>query len=580
MTSTMIKVNNGKNNISHIDINLFTHVYKRHTNFSKDYLITNISDNIFGNNIRLNINTNYGDYLNNIILKLTLPNLKLTDTRITAINAIELSTLNTNLQIAKNNLTKFELYTKNIFICFRLIKNKLNENNLKYLELKDYINNLIINEKELNNYNEVKQNVNDNILTDNINIILIIINYINTLHNNDIDKIISVNDIRIINNKLDIIINNTNIIHKLNYYDKYNSLLQEKNQLLNNNYNFAWIKKIGLFIIKEASISINNKKIETIYADWINIWNELTSNINTKNGLDILYGDVTDLTDYNNFEKPSYDIFLQLKFWFNRKNNLFFPLLYLTHENIHLDISFRKLQDCIYTDYPNINDIKINNTKIIYEYLFLDNDEKYKIMNYDYNYYNIINIVNQYQTTLNINSLFNTDDNQYDTVIKLQLSDPVSGIYIIIKSKYLTETLKLFYNYNGIKNEPNNINNIYYSLDKNTIPILNNISINIDNLPFKNNIDVEYFNYISQYNMHSSNNNNSIYFIPFSLFSENSQPSGHINLTSDNLLEIKLQFNPTFIQNLLQYSSNDNIIINIYSNEYKEFKIKNGYYLI
>ena len=42
MTSTMIKVNNGKNNISHIDINLFTHVYKRHTNFSKDYLITNI----------------------------------------------------------------------------------------------------------------------------------------------------------------------------------------------------------------------------------------------------------------------------------------------------------------------------------------------------------------------------------------------------------------------------------------------------------------------------------------------------------------------------------------------------------
>lgn len=573
----MIKVNNGKNNISHIDINLFTHVYKRHTNFSKDYLVNNISDNIFGNNIRLNINTNYGDYLNNIILKITLPHLKLTDSDIESDNNTKLDTLSLNLTIAHNNLTIFELYTKNIFICFRLIKNKLNENNLNYSDLIDYIKNLIVNE-ELNNYNDTKQNVNNNILTDGINIISIMENYINTLHN-DINAILSVNHIRIINNKLDIIINNTNIIHKLNYYDKYNNLLQEKKQLLNNNYKFAWIKKIGLFIIKEASISINNKKIETIYADWINIWDELTSNTNTKNGLDILYGDVIDLTDYNSSEKPSYDIYLQLKFWFNRKNNLFFPLLYLTHENIHLDITFRKLQDCIYTDYPNINDIKINDAKIIYEYLFLDNDEKYKIMKYDYNYYNIINIVNQYQTTLNINSLFNINDNQYETVIKLNLNDPISGIYIIIKSEYLTETLKLFYNYNGVKNKPNSIDDIYYNLDKNTIPVLNNISISIDNLSFKNNIDIEYFNYISHYNMHTSSNN-SIYFIPFSLFSENSQPSGHINLTSNNLLEIKLEFNPTFIQNLIQYSSNDNIIINTYSNEYKEFKIKDGYYLI
>ena len=35
----------------------------------------------------------------------------------------------------------------------------------------------------------------------------------------------------------------------------------------------------------------------------------------------------------------------------------------------------------------------------MFEYLFLDNDEKSNIINYDYNYYNIINIVNKYQRT-------------------------------------------------------------------------------------------------------------------------------------------------------------------------------------
>ena len=178
----------------------------------------------------------------------------------------------------------------------------------------------------------------------------------------------------------------------------------------------------------------------------------------------------------------------------------------------------------------------------MFEYLFLDNDEKSNIINYDYNYYNIINIVNKYQRTLDINSLFNKNDNKYEKILNINFNDPISGIYFIIQSSNIKTQYKLYNNYSGVNNNSiANIDNNYYNINiNNTIPILNNIFININNIPFKHNIDSLYYNHISQYNTHTSINN-SIYYIPFSLFSETSQPSGHINLNSDINIEIKIR---------------------------------------
>ena len=334
MSSTMIKVENGKNDKTIIDLSLFTHVYKRYTCFSKDYYIEPIPENIFGNNIRLKINTNFGDFINNIILKIKLPevHLKLPEDN----NLDDLTIIKDE---AYNNLTIFNNYSSNIFTCFRLIKNKLLETNLTKDNLYTYINNIDVNNNL--NYEVVKNNVNDSSITDTIDILQIIKNYINKLEITQITPDIKNN----IENNLINIIYNTKIIHKLYYHDKYYKILKDEEIKQQNAYNFAWIQNLGINIIDDISIIINNSKIETLYSDWINIWNELSLHNNYKNTTNILIGNVDELTTYNNYLKPAYNIYLQLKFWFNRKSNLFLPLLYLNHENIILDIKFKSLKN-------------------------------------------------------------------------------------------------------------------------------------------------------------------------------------------------------------------------------------------
>ena len=556
----MNKVSTGSNSNLYIDIELFTFVYKRYTHFSKDYYINNINDNIFNKTIRLNVNTNFGDFLNNIILKITLPQVSLKKS--SAITQIDITQ-------TTNNLNNFNNYIKTILNNYRAIKIKILETNLSKTELLNFIDTLVLPANTIHNI----------YIEEELNITSIIKNYLNNINY----SVLSNNDIQTIQYKLDNLINNIKIIHKLYYYDPYIELLKQKEINDNNTYNFSWINNIAKYLIDEVSIIINNSKIETLYCDWINIWDELTLSNNIKNGVNILSGNIDELTHYDNMIKPETDIYLQFKFWFNRNNNLFLPLLYLNHDNIYLDIKFKKLLDCIYTDSTTLNldnEIIINNCLLISEYLFLANDEKQKIITQNFNYYNIINIVNQYKESINLHSLFNAKDKKYETTIKLIINNPVSGLYFIIKSKELTKKYKLYNNYSGITNDSiNKIDNFYFIKKNSTINILNNIDIKIDNLLFKNNIDVEYYNNISQYTNHTSINNN-IFFIPFSLFSENSQPSGHINLISNNILELVLEFNPEFIKFLLSEFTNDELIISIYSNEYKEFKIQNGYYLI
>ena len=47
---------------------------------------------------------------------------------------------------------------------------------------------------------------------------------------------------------------------------------------------FQWIHRIGEYIIKEVSLNIGNSKIDTLYGQWLHIWNELTLDEEKKDG--------------------------------------------------------------------------------------------------------------------------------------------------------------------------------------------------------------------------------------------------------------------------------------------------------
>lgn len=67
-----------------------------------------------------------------------------------------------------------------------------------------------------------------------------------------------------------------------------------------NFYEFRWIENIGINIFKSVKFKFNDKSIETLYSDYINIWKELTMDDTEKKFFNKCIGNIKELTDPKN----------------------------------------------------------------------------------------------------------------------------------------------------------------------------------------------------------------------------------------------------------------------------------------
>ena len=67
------------NNNHEFNLSLFKFVYKRYTFFSKQFYIKSLSNNIFDNNLRVEIDK-FGDLISNLILNIKLPSVSIPKT--------------------------------------------------------------------------------------------------------------------------------------------------------------------------------------------------------------------------------------------------------------------------------------------------------------------------------------------------------------------------------------------------------------------------------------------------------------------------------------------------------------------
>lgn len=141
--------------------------------------------------------------------------------------------------------------------------------------------------------------------------------------------------------------------------------------------NFAWVKRLGHAIIDQVEIRIGGSVIDRQYGTWLDIWYELARYGDLERGYDIMIGDVPEMTNYNNCAKPEYELFIPLKFWFNRHVGLSIPLIALQYHEVVLDVNFSKLESLIIRDcnFKNL-DIRIKNASVLVDFIYLDTEER------------------------------------------------------------------------------------------------------------------------------------------------------------------------------------------------------------
>jgi len=128
---------------------------------------------------------------------------------------------------------------------------------------------------------------------------------------------------------------------------------------------FAYVKKIGLAILKYIDLEIGGILIERHFGDWLNIWNELTLNYGKTNGFNKMIGNIDLLTNYTNGKK-SYSLNIPLNFWFCQDTGLALPLIAMIHNDIKIHVEFNDFNK-IYCESPT-HYIQLNEPFCLFNY--------------------------------------------------------------------------------------------------------------------------------------------------------------------------------------------------------------------
>lgn len=106
---------------------------------------------------------------------------------------------------------------------------------------------------------------------------------------------------------------------------------------------FAWVRKIGLSMIKTIDIIIGDELIDRHYAEWLNIWYELIGP--NDRGLDQMLGNIPELYDFSSF-KNEYTIYVPLQFWFCRNSGSVLPLISLSYNEVKINVELNDADQC------------------------------------------------------------------------------------------------------------------------------------------------------------------------------------------------------------------------------------------
>lgn len=316
------------------------------------------------------------------------------------------------------------------------------------------------------------------------------------------------------------------------YYEK---LVKQKNEeyldVSNKNYKFAWIERLGHFIIDYIELYIGAERIDRYNGQFTDIWYELAGNKFQSINYMKMIGNVPELTNFDRIEKPKYILYIPLVFWLNKFNGLSLPLVALQYHDVTLRVKLKNFNECCYMENPtyygdnnsNLYNIYMNgklfvpenalNGSLLVDYVYLDSKERKKFAQSSHEY-----LIEQIQIISNEN----ITSNQSNYSIELSFFHPTKELIWVVQKTAWTQNLNGFRktrwnNYTTTKEGKG------YSIEYAHMEI-NGESRMTKQLPV-------YFNYVQPYQHHKNSPSQGIYVYSYALQPEEQQPSGSCNFT-------------------------------------------------
>lgn len=303
------------------------------------------------------------------------------------------------------------------------------------------------------------------------------------------------------------------------------------------NGNFAWIKKIGFYIIRYISISIGGQEIDRHTGEWLNIWYELTKENSKEEGYKKLIGDIKELTEYNNIPKRRYEMIIPIKFWFSKHLGNSLPLVSLLHSSIEISVGLREFSDVSYYEANTIITPKPKlKGYIMAEYIYVEVEERERLAKSKMEY--LIETV-EHSEDYTISS-----DMMESEIYSDEINNKLYNNLYIKKLYFGNISREIVWIYQDLENIRNKKYDNYEAIngggiDGNIIEYVKIIFSGKDRQPY---MDYKYYNYIVPYQNHTSIPSDGIYVYTFSISPETYQPNGTVNFSKIDDFMIVVKF--------------------------------------
>ena len=540
------------------EITHFKGVYRRYTNFAIENKRIDIEDKFeFGKNIEITIPI-VGDCINKIYLEIELPELDITYHDVGLVppivdydDSIELD-YKSILKFMELNMNAYRRGIEEYYPMNTTSKEMLIEiRNIFASSIIDGGNNEFINVEDT--YIDI---INRDITSNKIRNCITNLNDISNRYldnSNELKMNISKEDIKQL---MDMAIFNSKEYQQY-YFTRYNNYKKNYEYETSENLEVSWSKRLGHIIIDYIDLYIAGQKIDRHYGIYYDIFYELAGNKSLEKTYMKMIGDINELTKFDRNIKQKYKIQIPLQFWFCNNIGLSLPIIAMNNSQVDLKIRLNDIKNCLYTtelsyslqtdDY--LYDIWENkgynlSGALLIDYVFLDQFERIKFAQSAHEY--LVTIYEDYE----IRHIPARADNMlYTEDIRLNGASK-EIIWIFQKEAYYNKDVIVL---------PQSYN--YGMNDDTTGSIMKSCNIEILGDERVAKYPYEYYNYYNQYNHHRNIPKDGIYCYSFSLYPDETQPSGTCNFNKLKNIHMNFEFNPdAFIIKYLEEDGNENRI--------------------
>jgi len=327
---------------------------------------------------------------------------------------------------------------------------------------------------------------------------------------------------------------------------------------------YYWTNNIGHSMIDYVSIEVGEKEIDRHTGEWLQIWSELITTTDKREGFNQMVGHWDVYPDPGQSAGPL-SLSIPLRFWFCTSIGAALPLVALQAHPIRIIIQLKRFQELWWSPAlsctgragicpPPIAPVSPSRLQLFGDYIYLDPEERKRFATVDHEY-----LIDQLQFA----PPHAVPKNIASVNIPLVFNHCCKEFIWIIKQNHCLKA-----------NEWMNFTNVYQSVGGDcpeSIPLQDQITsalIQLDGYDRFERRNALYFRVVQPFQRHTNIPNDYIYLYSFSLRPEEEQPSGSLNCSKIDTINLNLVFNTATI--------GDDRTVSVYATNYNVFRVTGG----